>query len=1026
MPERKNHTKLETALSLLQDDDAEEIRKFSQSLSRLSSEEKEQKCERARDRLLKAQSNLHLVSAVYQIPFGTVPQSSQAWEDFNKAVSSSAADRSLKCVLAVSKKWGVDVAKHYAFFSKGRKYCDLLRTAANKVPNWKLAARLLNYWIFQRINGGGRTPPVKNDINPIEQSDLTNLQSTASNADDADFVKFYNSVSDGSTSNGFCLDKYGLLVREHFAAKTPNLIAPQTGPTSPLAALSNSHTSTSNCMATGQSAVPSSPSGELPSHDSFSDTSSLITSLPPSQSSSSCCQQDSQSSQLANTTPQSPWAISRPPTQELSEDYAVQRKLAVSSLSPSLHDSSKLIIPGNNDPVEYPITTPTDPRSTSQLSSQARDTARDRNVTPTPSGQGPPSPSSHITTTLEAMDFVTESLSSLRHTFAPGLTANETSPQLSSSLVEISKKQSISVPAISPTPLSSSSISRRLLPSSPLTKSRNSEPSLSPPGDFSHEAKSNMVEPPEVAYSEDDTAIKEELSQTATVAFSSPIEVTNNPTRSPSTDPNPALSPPSLSPRSSFHHEATQTLTATSNCRVNGAVNHAMPPCFPTKPENFKSSSELVRKRPRSNSHESSPKKQKGNDGDPTTALFTPLRPLSAAASGSHRLDSHATINSTESTESIPSSPTLTANPWLKDAMLSLDRLDQNKWLNDAIINAYIHILARRYEFCFLNSHLLQSRSSDRKAEYGDPLESDLVLMPIHMCSHWYLLVMYKLSGTGYTVCFLDSLKSPSRSYEHTFTLWTQYLKDIGYRGEVHQRNVKIPQQSNNADCGVFHLAFAYQIVEDRQKFIDAVENGAGVDWTIDALKWRELVRLELTSANDNSAVINTAAEKIINVESDDDTCVEVVSVCHALTSSMDRDPATGHDVTAHARRDDFDIAKIACPTAHNSIIARTLSPSPPHLRPSLSSWPADTESSISLTLPPSQPTYKSAIGRFGQSVEMGDAGTDADRDANDEKMLDGSTLVARPLEAAFSSFHPSVIAVSTSSQSSRPEVIRL
>ncbi|KAL5903027.1 hypothetical protein ACKVV7_011464 [Pyricularia oryzae] len=823
MPERKNHTKLETALSLLQDDDAEEIRKFSQSLSRLSSEEKEQKCERARDRLLKAQSNLHLVSAVYQIPFGTVPQSSQAWEDFNKAVSSSAADRSLKCVLAVSKKWGVDVAKHYAFFSKGRKYCDLLRTAANKVPNWKLAARLLNYWIFQRINGGGRTPPVKNDINPIEQSDLTNLQSTASNADDADFAKFYNSVSDGSTSNGFCLDKYGLLVREHFAAKTPNLIAPQTGPTSPWAALSNSHTSTSNCMATGQSAVPSSPSGELPSHDSFSDTSSLITSLPPSQSSSSCCQQDSQSSQLANTTPQSPWAISRPPTQELSEDYAVQRKLAVSSLSPSLHDSSKLIIPGNNDPVEYPITTPTDPRSTSQLSSQARDTARDRNVTPTPSGQGPPSPSSHITTTLEAMDFVTESLSSLRHTFAPGLTANETSPQLSSSLVEISKKQSISVPAISPTPLSSSSISRRLLPSSPLTKSRNSEPSLSPPGDFSHEAKSNMVEPPEVAYSEDDTAIKEELSQTATVAFSSPIEVTNNPTRSPSTDPNPALSPPSLSPRSSFHHEATQTLTATSNCRVNGA-----------------------------------------------------------------------------------------------------------------------------------------------------------------------------------------------------------YLKDIGYRGEVHQRNVKIPQQSNNADCGVFHLAFAYQIVEDRRKFIDAVENGAGVDWTIDALKWRELVRLELTSANDNSAVINTAAEKIINVESDDDTCVEVVSVCHALTSSMDRDPATGHDVTAHARRDDFDIAKIACPTAHNSIIARTLSPSPPHLRPSLSSWPADTESSISLTLPPSQPTYKSAIGRFGQSVEMGDAGTDADRDANDEKMLDGSTLVARPLEAAFSSFHPSVIAVSTSSQSSRPEVIRL
>ncbi|KAI6267723.1 hypothetical protein MCOR27_008701 [Pyricularia oryzae] len=96
MSEKKDHTKLETALSLLQDNDAEEIRKFPQSLSRLFPKEKEQKCERARDRLLNAQSNLHLVSAVYQIPFGTIPQSSQAWHDFNNAVSSSEPGRSFR------------------------------------------------------------------------------------------------------------------------------------------------------------------------------------------------------------------------------------------------------------------------------------------------------------------------------------------------------------------------------------------------------------------------------------------------------------------------------------------------------------------------------------------------------------------------------------------------------------------------------------------------------------------------------------------------------------------------------------------------------------------------------------------------------------------------------------------------------------------------------------------------------------------------------------------------------------------
>ncbi|KAI6271323.1 hypothetical protein MCOR34_011633, partial [Pyricularia oryzae] len=207
-----------------------------------------------------------------------------------------------------------------------------------------------------------------------------------------------------------------------------------------------------------------------------------------------------------------------------------------------------------------------------------------------------------------------------------------------------------------------------------------------------------------------------------------------------------------------------------------------------------------------------------------------------------------------------------------------------------------------------------------------------------------------------------------------------QYLKNIGYRGEVHQRNVKIPQQSNNADCGVFHLAFADNIAQDRQKFFDVIENGTGLDWTIDAPKWRKLVKFELTSANENSAVV---PEKIIYVE----------------------------------RSDDFDVAETARPTAHDSTMARTC-PLPPPLRPSPSSWPADTESSVSLTPPPSQPTYQDAIGRLGQNVEMGNAGTDAGRDGNDEKMIDGSSLVACPLEAAFSSTHPS-LAVSTPSQSS-------
>lgn len=139
-------------------------------------------------------------------------------------------------------------------------------------------------------------------------------------------------------------------------------------------------------------------------------------------------------------------------------------------------------------------------------------------------------------------------------------------------------------------------------------------------------------------------------------------------------------------------------------------------------------------------------------------------------------------------------------------------------------------------------------------------------------------------------------------------------------------------------------------------------------------------MKFELISANENSAVV---AEKIIYVKSDDD----------------------------------FDVAETARPTVHDSTMARTC-PLPPPLRPSPLSWPADIKSSVSLIPPPFQPTYQDAIGRFGQNVEMGNAGTDAGRDSNDEKMIDGSTFVACPLEAAFSSIHPS-LAVFTPFQSS-------
>ncbi|KAI6292263.1 hypothetical protein MCOR34_010032 [Pyricularia oryzae] len=130
-----------------------------------------------------------------------------------------------------------------------------------------------------------------------------------------------------------------------------------------------------------------------------------------------------------------------------------------------------------------------------------------------------------------------------------------------------------------------------------------------------------------------------------------------------------------------------------------------------------------------------------------------------------------------------------------------------------------------------------------RKAEYGDPLQSDLVLIPIYENDHWYLLVMYK--------------------------------SDIGDRAQK-------DRVLNFVDCGVFSIAFAYQIAENRQRFVNAVESGTGLDWTIDAPKWRIYIRSELEPTYDDSSA--TLYYKPKNTrEGNDNARIEVVSACHAL-----------------------------------------------------------------------------------------------------------------------------------------------
>ncbi|TLS20773.1 uncharacterized protein PpBr36_11046 [Pyricularia pennisetigena] len=239
-------------------------------------------------------------------------------------------------------------------------------------------------------------------------------------------------------------------------------------------------------------------------------------------------------------------------------------------------------------------------------------------------------------------------------------------------------------------------------------------------------------------------------------------------------------------------------------------------------------------------------------------------------------------------------------SPWLNDALSpsSMARLKPGQQLNDAIVNAYMLILAQRHGTCFVNSHFLNRHlTSVWKAEHGDPLDTDLALMPVEENYHWYLLAMYKRPPStkasaqdDRVICFLDSLPS-SRSYDSAFTQWEKHLKSLGNCGYIHRKSVKVPRQDNRVDCGVFNLAFAQKILENPQQFADAVEKGTALDWEINADIFRESIRATLISANNGSTPLVPPTE---TVEGDDlfMDSVEVGSACLATNPLVWR-PAT-------------------------------------------------------------------------------------------------------------------------------------
>ncbi|XP_023789215.1 sentrin-specific protease 2 isoform X2 [Cyanistes caeruleus] len=154
-------------------------------------------------------------------------------------------------------------------------------------------------------------------------------------------------------------------------------------------------------------------------------------------------------------------------------------------------------------------------------------------------------------------------------------------------------------------------------------------------------------------------------------------------------------------------------------------------------------------------------------------------------------------------------------------------------WLNDRIMNFYMSLLVERskkegypavYAFnTFFYSKLSSaSHKGVKKWTKGvDIFEHDVILVPVHLRTHWTLLVVDlrektikyfdSLGQKGDHICktvlkYLEEESREKRNIELTASEWT--LHSMGTE--------EIPQQNNGSDCGVFVCKFADFISRDK------------------------------------------------------------------------------------------------------------------------------------------------------------------------------------------------------------------
>ncbi|XP_031452400.1 sentrin-specific protease 2 isoform X2 [Phasianus colchicus] len=162
-----------------------------------------------------------------------------------------------------------------------------------------------------------------------------------------------------------------------------------------------------------------------------------------------------------------------------------------------------------------------------------------------------------------------------------------------------------------------------------------------------------------------------------------------------------------------------------------------------------------------------------------------------------------------------------------------IQTLNNHQWLNDEVINFYMNLLMERgkkenypsvYAFStFFYTRLLSEgyRAVKRWTRNVNLFKQHIILVPIHLTSHWTLVVVDIRKKTityfdsfgkkGDKICqaifqYLQEESWEKDKVKLSFSEWTLYSM------ESHE----IPQQLNGSDCGVFMCKYADYVCRDK------------------------------------------------------------------------------------------------------------------------------------------------------------------------------------------------------------------